>query len=100
MSSRRRTTLSTWAVRHDLYLVGADQRGDLFVEFKHANRDNLTRARFASVVASVEFFFPRFRHKLNTAHAIISGWTATAQIKHTVPLSKLTNLLASWRACT
>jgi len=85
--------LSTWAVRHDMYPVGADQWDDLLVEFKFANRENLTRARFTSVVASVEFFFPRFRGKMNTAHAIIAGWTATAQIKHTVPLGKLPSKL-------
>ena len=48
----------------------------------------MSKANFTMTVASVEWFFPRFRGHLTWSHDVIKGWTIETPTKHTVPLGK------------
>jgi integrase len=78
-----------WARGQHFHPVSAEDWDDVLVEYKNANTPMLTRAKFTTLIAAVEFFFPHFRSKLNWAHSVVSGWTAGNPIKHAVPLGKM-----------
>ena len=79
---------SEWAVSRGLNPQGADQWDDTLVEYKNECLEVLTPARFGTLIASVEFFFPRFKGKLAWARAVLAGWERCMERKHTVPLGK------------
>ena len=59
-----------WVLSRGLAPSTADEFDDLLTEYQ-ASVD-LKLSRFASLVASVEFFFPRFRGRLAVSHGIIA----------------------------
>jgi hypothetical protein len=65
----------------------ADEWDDLLVEYKNSSHD-ITKSKFETLVASVEFMFPRFRGKLSWAHAVVAGWSFSQDINHTKPLTR------------
>ena len=48
----------------------------------------MSKSTFTVTVASVEWFFPRFRGHLTWSHDVIKGWTIETPTKHTVPMGK------------
>ena len=72
---------TTWALEHHVLPSSVDEWDDALVEYKNLYRDGLGRrvshSDFASLLAAVEFFFPRYKHKLGWAHAVRSAWGVT-----------------------
>ena len=83
---------TTWALEHHVLPSSVDEWDDALVEYKNLYRDGLGRrvshSDFASLLAAVEFFFPRYKHKLGWAHAVMSAWDVTHETKHTVPMCR------------
>ena len=68
--------------RYHMDPVTAEEWDDLLVEWKNDPREGVTKARFEQTVASVEFFFPRFKGQLAWARAVLSGWGGTSDKAH------------------
>lgn len=79
---------TAWALPRSYFPSSAGEWDDLLVEYLHEQGADYTRAKFETLVSAVEFFFPTYKKKLAWSHQVISGWTATASIRHTVPLGK------------
>ena len=62
-----------------------EQWDDILMEFKNSST-TLTKSKFNLLVASVEFFFPNFKGKLNWCHAALRGWDISNPTKHTIPM--------------
>ena len=79
---------SRWCLERSLHPTTAAEWDDILMEYKQENIRWITKSKFANTVAAVEFFFPRLRGDLATAHQILRGWGISEPIKHTVPLGK------------
>ena len=73
-----------WIVRHRLTASTVEEIDDLLVEFK--NGEKVTVGQFSMLVASLEFFHPRFRGRLALAHEALAGWERNTPVRHTIPL--------------
>ena len=62
---------ASWLLQCSLAPVAPDEWDDCLVEFK--NEADLSQAKFAQLVSSVELFFPRFKGKLGWSHAVLAG---------------------------
>jgi len=65
----------------------ASEWDDILVEYKHAHAGALNRAKFIVTISAVEFVLPQTRKQLTWSHAVVAGWSATAIIRHTVPMT-------------
>ena len=63
---------SDWLIEEAYTPCTADEWDDLLVEYK--NDAGLSRSKFTVVVASVEWFFPRYRGRLTWSHDVLKGW--------------------------
>ena len=63
--------------------------------FVYKQVERISKADFEATVASVEFFFPRFRGGLKRSRAIIKGWSVWHVPRHTVPLGRSHALLVA-----
>jgi hypothetical protein len=77
----------TWLRQFAMNPTSAEEFDDLLVEFKNCSKD-MTKSKFETLVVAVEFIFPRFRGRLCWAHAVITGWSFSQEIKHTVPMTR------------
>ena len=68
---------SDWLLQEDYIPHNSDAWDDLLVEYKNAWRSSegkqMSKANFTMTVASVEWFFPRFRGHLTWSHDVIKG---------------------------
>ena len=78
---------SVWPLERQYHPETAEEWDDLLVEYLYCH-PALSRAKFSTLVAGVEFFFQRFRNRLSWCHGVLSGWETGAQVRHTVPLGK------------
>jgi hypothetical protein len=75
----------------------AEEFDDLIVEFK--NIKGITKSQFESLIAAIEFLFPRFKFHLSWAHSVATGWATDHIPKHAKPMGKAAAaLLASQMA--
>ena len=71
--------------------VGFEEWDDCLVEYKNSRK--LTRSQFDTTRAALEFFFPRFRKKLQYSMAVGDGITKQAVIRHKHPMIKSVSFL-------
>ena len=83
-----------WAIAHRYTPHTADEWDDLLVEYPYG-APYLSRGKFNSLVAGVEFFFQRLTGKLSWSHGVLSGWETGASVRHTEPLGKNVSKLIS-----
>ena len=76
-----------WTIANRYAPETAEEWDDLLVEYLYG-QPHLTRGKFNSLVAGVEFFFQRLKGKLSWSHGVLSGWETGASVRHTVPLGK------------
>ena len=79
-------TFVQWCDEHGYRPAAHTDWDDLLVEFK--NDAALRKAAFELLVASVEFFFPRYKGQLSLAHSVLSGWGVAHQVHPHVPLCR------------
>ena len=78
-----------WLVSEHLDPRSADEWDDLIVEYKYVRSLTsrpLTKSDFECTIASVEFFFPRFRSQLAWPRSVSRGWHIAYVPKHTMPV--------------
>ena len=75
-----------WMISERLDPETSEEWDDLLVEWKSARHPSKTQ--FEQAVASVEFFFPRWRGSLSWAKAVCAGWSISHVPRHTVPCGK------------
>ena len=51
---------SCWSLKNCYFPSSAGEWDDLLVEFLHEQSEDYSRSMFATLVSSVEFFFPQF----------------------------------------
>ena len=86
-----------WLVSEHLDPRFADEWDDLLVEYKYVRSLTsrpFSKSDFECVIASVEFFFPRFRGQLAWARVVRRGWDIAYVPKHTMPVGR------AWLHCS
>lgn len=76
-----------WCDQVGLVPNDVEEWDDLLIEFKNSWPD-ISKSKFTTLVAAVEFYFPRFRGQLQWSHAALRGWSLAHPTKHTVPLMR------------
>ena len=61
-----------------------DEWDDTLMDYKATSA--LLKSHFTSLVAAVDFKFPRLKGRLSRCHAALRGWEPEHQTKHTVPM--------------
>ena len=83
-----------WALAQNLSLVDPPEWDDALLEFRYAH-PKLTKSKFQTLIAALEFFVPTLRRKLDWSHTMVSAWARAMPVRHTVALtSKPGRLLA------
>ena len=81
---RRAAEFYEWCVAEGASPWTPDEWGDTLMEYKATSA--LLKSHFTSLVAAVEFKFPRLKGRLSRCHAALRGWELEHQTKHTVPM--------------
>lgn len=86
-----------WMASVGLEPEGADEWDNALVEYK--NCASISRARFSTLIACVEFFFVRWKGQLAFAKAVASGWEQAHHTRHTITMGRASAaLVAVWVA--
>ena len=78
-------SFADWAREHNYNPRDAPELGDALVEWE--NYSEPSKTQLTQCVASLEFFYPMLRGKLQWAHASMAGWSVGHQAKHAIPLA-------------
>ena len=77
-----------WAMAESLDPISGEDWDDALLEYKALHPDTMTKAKFITLVAALEFYMPPVKGKLCWAHTMLSGWSRRTKTKHTVPLTR------------
>ena len=89
--SRYRAALrpfTDWALSEGWDPVAPEDWDDALLEYKALHTDSLTKAKFTTLVAALEFFLPPVKGKLCWTHTMLGGWSRRTKTRHTVPVTK------------
>ena len=81
---RRAAEFYEWCLAEGASPWTPDEWGDTLMDYKATSA--LLKSHFTSLIAAVEFKFPRLKGRLCRCHAALRGWELEHQTKHTVPM--------------
>ncbi|CAK0789982.1 unnamed protein product [Prorocentrum cordatum] len=92
---KRAAEFYQWCAAEGAHTWSPDEWGDTIMEYK-ASVD-LLKSHFTSLLAAIEFKFPRLKGRLCRCHAALRGWELEHQTKHTVPMVSTAQAFVSAR---
>ena len=84
---------TSWAMEEGLDPISAEDWDDALLDYRGLHVATMTKSKFITLVASLEFYLPQVKGKLCWSHTFISGWSRRTKIRHTVPVTKRTATL-------
>ena len=75
-----------WCFSVSIYPEDSESWDMALVEYK--NSVDISKANFETLVATLEFVFPRYRRQFLWAKSILKGWNVSHVTRHTVPMTR------------